>query len=92
MWSLAGLTVALAMALLAWWKSRNEGGYYDAHVYAMTARSHRGFALAGLAFAAFFAATFALGRESVGTVGLGVFAVVAIFYTASFLRGASDDE
>ena len=41
---------------------------------------------------AVFAATFALGRESVGMVGLGVFAVVAIFYAASFLRGASDDE
>lgn len=92
MWSLAGLFAAIAMTLLAWRRSRNQGGYYDAQVYAMTARTHRGFALSGLAFAAFFAATFVLGRESVGTVGLGIFTVVAIFYGTSFLRGASEDE
>lgn len=91
-WSIGGFGAALALALLAWQRSRSRGGYYDAHVYAMTARTHRGFSLAGLAFAAFFAATFALHGESLATMGLGAFAVVAIFYLTSFLRGASDDE
>ncbi len=92
MWSLAGLIAALAMALFARFRSRRAGGFYDAQVYAMTARTHRGFALAALAFAAFFAATLALGSESVGIVGLAAYAVVAVFYGTSFLRGASDDE
>ena len=91
-WSLAGAIAALATALFAWLRSRRAGGYYDAQVYAMTARTHRAYALAALAFAAFFGATFALRRESVGIVGLAAYAVVAAFYGTSFLRGASDDE
>ena len=86
------MIAALAMALFAWLRSRRAGGYYDAQVYAMTARTHRGFALAALAFAAFFGATLALGRESVGIAGFAAYAVVAVFYGTSFLRGASDDE
>lgn len=92
MWSLAGLIAALAMALFAWSRSRRPGGYYDVEVYAMTARTHRGVALAALAFAVCFAATFALRIESVAIVGLAVYVVVATFYGASFLRGASEDE
>ena len=92
MWSLAGLVAALCMALFALLRSRRAGGYYDAQVYEMTARTHRAYAIAALAFVAFFGATFALRAESVAVMGMAVFAVAAAFYGASFLRGASEDE
>jgi hypothetical protein len=91
-WSLAGLTLSLAMLLLAWHRSRRAGGYYDAQVYGMTARTHRAFAFVASAFAAYFAAALVLRNEAAGIVGMGLYAVVAIFYGTSFLRGASEDE
>ena len=91
MWSLIGLAIAVAIAAFAWHRG-GAGGYYDAQVYAMTARTHRGYALTSLAFAAFFAVTFALKRNAAGVAGLALYAVIAIFYITSFLRGASDEE
>lgn len=58
----------------------------------MTPRSHRAYAVAGLAFALFFVVTLALHRDGAGIAGLSAYAVVAIFYATSFLRGASDDD
>lgn len=92
MWSLAGLVASSCVAVFAWLRSRRPGGYYDAQVYAMTARTHRAYAIAALAFAAFFGATFTLRAESVAVMGMAAFAVAAAFYGASFLRGASEDE
>ncbi len=92
MWSLIGLFVAVVVAALAWQRSRRSGGYYDAQIYAMTARTHRGYALASLAFAVFFVCTFVLRLDSAGVAGLALYAVIAIFYIASFLRGASDED
>ena len=92
MWSLAGLIASLATAAFAWYRSRGTGGYYDADVYAMTAGTHRGVALAALASSVFFAATLALRMESVAIVGLALYVVGAVLYGTSFLRGASDDE
>jgi hypothetical protein len=91
-WNLIGLVFALVVGAFAWQRSRRSGGYYDAQVYAMSAAAHRGYALASLAFAAFFACAFALRLDSAGVAGLALYAVVAIFYIASFLRGASDDD
>lgn len=84
--------MSLALAAIAWRRSRASGGFYDAGVYAMTPRSHRAYAVAGLAFALFFAVTLALHGEGAGIAGLAAYAVVAIFYATSFLRGASDDD
>ncbi len=93
MWSLIGLFVAIVVAAIAWQRSRrSSGGYYDAQIYAMTARTHRGYALASLAFGAFFATTFVLRLDSAGVAGLALYAVIAVFYIASFLRGASDED
>ena len=91
-WSSIGIALAVALAAIAWHRSRASGGFYDAGVYAMTARTHRAYALAGLAFALFFACTLALHNDGAGIAGLAAYAVVAIFYAASFLRGASDDD
>ncbi|MGA8534899.1 MAG: hypothetical protein WB615_12400 [Candidatus Tumulicola sp.] len=91
-WCLAGFIVSLVVAAIAWHRSRVGGGYYDAHVYAMTARTHRSYALASLAFAAAFAFTLATRREAAGLAALALYAVIAIFYAASFLRGAADPD
>ncbi|HKU82148.1 MAG TPA: hypothetical protein VJP76_08265 [Candidatus Tumulicola sp.] len=92
MWSSIGIALAVALAAIAWRRSRVPGGYYDAGVYAMTARIHRAYAIAGLAFALFFSAALALHRDGAGIAGLAAYAVVAIFYATSFLQGASDDD
>ena len=87
-----GFAACVAVVAAAWHRSRAGGGYYDAQVYAMTARTHRAYALASLAFAVFFAFAFAFRREAAGVAGLALYAVIAIFYATSFLRGASDDD
>ncbi|HEU5480745.1 MAG TPA: hypothetical protein VFU90_12955 [Candidatus Tumulicola sp.] len=92
MWSLAGLALSAAIATAAWLRSRARGGYYDRDVYAMSGRAHRAYALVSLAFAAFFAVALALRREAAGVGGLALYAVIAAFYAASFLRGADDYE
>jgi len=91
-WSSIGIVLGVALAAIAWRRSRVSGGFYDAGVYAMTPRTHRAYALAGLAFALFFAVTLALRRDGAGIAGLAAYAVLAIFYATSFLRGASDDD
>ncbi len=89
-WNFIGLGVSLAIAALAWSRSRGSGGFYDAGVYAMTARTHAAYAVASLAFALFFAGAIALRWETLAVPGLALYAVVATFYAASFVRGAAD--
>lgn len=91
MWSLIGLVLALLVAGTAWRASRTAGGFYDRETYALDAPAHRRYATASLLFAAYFAATYALGLHAAGIVGLALYALVAIFYATSFLRGASDE-
>jgi hypothetical protein len=91
-WSLAGLVLAVAIALCAWYRSRMKGGFYDAQVYGMTAASHRRYAVVSLAFAAYFASTLGLHLETAGIAGLALYALVAVFYATSFLRGFADDD
>jgi hypothetical protein len=91
MWSLTGLALALLCAFIAWRASRRSGGFYAREVYGMEIPHHRRYAITFLAFAGFFAAA-ALARADVaGQAALALYAVVAVLYGASFLRGASDD-
>jgi hypothetical protein len=90
MWSLIGLALALFVAAAALLRPRLRPGYYDADLYGMTARVHRRYGVISLLFALFFDVTYRTGASSAGVGGLAVYAVIAVFYAASFLRGASD--
>ena len=57
----------------------------------MEPAAHRRYALASLLFALFFALTYILRLHAAGVAGLGVYALIAVFYAASFLQGASDE-
>ncbi len=57
----------------------------------MDARAHQRYAWASLGFALYFAATYALALPSAGVAGLALYALVALLYGASFLRGSSDE-
>lgn len=92
MWNAIGLTLALAVAVLAWLRSRKPGGYYDAAVYGMTPLAHRRYALLSLAFGAFFGTALLLRSDTAGLIGLALYAVIAVFYGASFLRGSVENE
>ncbi len=89
-YNIAGIGLALCVAAIAWRRSRNGGGFYDREVYAMGAATHRRYAIASLAFAAFFAATYAAHAAAAGIAGLTLYALIAVFYAASFLQGAHD--
>jgi hypothetical protein len=91
LWSLIGLGLALAVAAAAWHRSRSPGGFYDREVYAMDVRSHRRYAAASLGFALYFAATCVLALPAAGIAGLALYALIALLYATSFLRGASDE-
>jgi hypothetical protein len=90
-WSVTGLILALAIAAAAWRSSRSAGGFYDRDVYAMDPPAHRRYALISVAFAVYFAIAVVSRAETAGIAGLALYALVAIFYAASFLRGASDE-
>jgi len=90
MWNLIGVAAALGIAALAWRSSRSAGGFYAAGVYGMAPAIHRRYAVAGLSFAACFALAFAFHATLAGLYGLAIFAVIAILYLSSFVRGASD--
>ncbi len=89
-YNVAGLALALCVAAIAWRRSRGAGGFYDRGLYGMEARTHRRYAIASLAFAAFFAATYIARAAAAGIVGLALYALVAVLYAASFLQGAPD--
>jgi hypothetical protein len=90
-WSLVGFVLALVLAAAGVVRSRGLAGYYDGEVYGMTPKAHFGYACAGAGFASIFALTLAFRSEIAAIVALALFAVVAIFYGASFLRGADDE-
>jgi hypothetical protein len=91
-WNLVGLFASLAIAAAAWRRSVAAGGFYDAGVYAMTPVIHRRYAGISLAFAVFFAAAAFFRWETAGVAALALYAVIAVFYVSSFVRGASDDD
>lgn len=90
-WSAGGIAVALVVAAVAWRCSRSPGGFYDREVYGMSSSNHRRYAIVSLAFAAYFAAMYALRLETAGIAGLALYALIAILYAASFLQGAPDE-
>jgi hypothetical protein len=89
-WVLIGMLLALAVGATAWRRSLAHGGFYDRDVYAMTPAIHRRYAMLSLGFAAYFAAVLAFRLESAGIAGLALYALIAVFYATSFLRGAPD--
>ena len=92
MWSTFGIACALGLAVFAFTRSRQSGGFYDAAVYGMTARSHRVYATASLALVVTFCVTLILRAENVALVAFAFFVLLAVFYLTSFLRGFSDDQ
>ena len=90
MWNLIGSVVALFTAVLAWRQSRAPGGFYAEGVYGMGPAHHRRYAAVSLAFAVALAIAFALRATFAGLIVLAVYAVIAILYSSSFIRGASD--
>lgn len=91
MWNIVGLTLALVVTTIAWRSSRSPGGFYDREVYAMDSTTHRRYAFGSLAFAVYFAIAYALHWAAAGIAGLALYALIAVFYATSFLRGASDE-
>jgi len=90
-WSLAGCAFALAVAAAAWRRSRGAAGFYDGDTYGMDRRAHVRYAAISLAFVSYFAFTSATHNVAAGIAGLALYALVAIFYATSFLRGSSDE-
>lgn len=91
MWSIVGLILALLVAAVAWKASRAPGGFYEREVYAMDATVHRRYAFLSLAFALYFAIVYGMHRDAAGIAGLTLYALIAVLYATSFLRGASDE-
>jgi hypothetical protein len=92
LYRIAGFALALAITAVAWRRSRGEGGYFDREVYGMRRATHLRYAAVSLAFAIFFAITIALRLEAAGIALLALYAVIAVFYAASFLQGAADSD
>lgn len=90
MWNIGGLALALFIAAIAFLRSRRRGGYYDAELYGMVPGVHRRYAAVSLAFAFLFAAAWALRAQTAGFVALAIYAVIALLYLTSFLRGYAD--
>ena len=91
MWPVFGAVLSGLLALAAFGRRRRPGTYYDRDVYGMTASSHARYALVFAGFTALFAAAaFLPGFPTLPA--LAVFAVVALVYATSFLRGASGED
>jgi hypothetical protein len=81
----------MVLALVAWTRSKAAAGsYYESQVYGMGPKAHQGYALtfAGLALALLAAIMW----PPLALPALAVFALVAILYGATFLRGASGED
>jgi hypothetical protein len=90
MWNLIGAAASLGIATLAWRQTRTRGGFYAEGVYGMAPSTHQAYAIVSLVFAVGFAVAFALRATFTGLAALAVYAVIAILYLSSFIRGASD--
>jgi hypothetical protein len=90
LYAVLGLTLSLAGAGLALWRSRGPRSFYAADVYHMTRRSHRRFAALSAAFAAGF--LLALRWPVVNIPLLAVYTLLLILYASSFARGFSGED
>jgi ABC-type proline/glycine betaine transport system permease subunit len=91
-YSAIGIVLALGIAVVAWRSSASRGGYYDREIYGMSRATHVRYAVISLAFAGFFIAAYAFGLRSAGIVALALYALLAVFYLTSFLRGAAESD
>jgi len=92
LWSLLGCILSIALAGAAWLRSRSPGGYYDRSVYGMTHAIHRRYAIAALGLAALFAGIAVSKSGAILMPAFAAFALLAVFYGTSFLRGFTDDD
>ncbi len=91
--AIVGAVLALLLAAVAYLCTGSRGGFYDAEVYGMTARTHRAYALASLVFAAAFLAVSRWFSHGPATIWLfAAFVLVAVFYLSSYLHGAHEDD
>jgi hypothetical protein len=91
MWIAVGLIVSSVLAVGAGLRSRAPAGEFDGEVYGMTPAAHRRYAAAGVVLAGLFALAFIVPGIPVIPM-LAVAIATAIFYAASFVRGAEADE
>ena len=91
MWIAVGLIVSSLLAVGAGLRSRAPAGHFDGEVYGMTPAAHRRYAVAGVVLAVLFALAFVVPAIPVIPT-LAVTLATAIFYAASFVRGAEPDE
>lgn len=91
LYSAAGIAAASIVAIAAWRCSRSPGGFYDREVYGMSESAHRRYAAVSLAFAIYFAVAYVRHLDAAGIAGLALYALIAVFYAASFLQGAHDE-
>ena len=91
-YDLVGLVLALAITTAAWRQSRASGGFFDREIYAMEPAVHRRYALVSLGFIAYFSVVYGLRWNTAGLIGLALYALIAVFYAASFLQGAPDQD
>ncbi|MBV8245595.1 MAG: hypothetical protein JOZ38_06720 [Candidatus Eremiobacteraeota bacterium] len=90
--AVAGMFVSALLAATAFIRSkRATANSYAAEVYGMTSASHRRFAVFSLVFLLLFAAAW-LKPGLPATPLLAVYAVAAILYGSSFLRGATEED
>lgn len=86
------IALATCMAGIAFVQSRGpDAQYYSREVYGMDARSHRRWAFAALGFILLFAISAVLGH-AYDVMLAAAFAVIAILYFASFVRGYSSED
>ena len=92
MWAYTGIILALGLSAYAWWRARaGSTAYYEREVYAMGSSAHRRWAFAGCGFALLFALSALRGHAYDVTI-FAAFAVVAILYVSSFMRGYSAED
>lgn len=92
LWLAIGFFLAITVAAAATVRSRTRGGFYDHDVYGMDARAHRRYAAVSFVFAAFFGVAYALHLVGAGIAALALYALIAVLYAASFLRGATETD
>ena len=91
MWSAAGLVLTLIVGIRAWVLARTPGSnFYAVQLYGMTAATYRRYAAISAAFAAAFLASFWV--RAIAVPALALYAVVAILFGSSFLRGAAGED
>ena len=88
--SAVGIVLALGGALAAWRSSMSRGGYYDREVYGMTPATHLRYAVDQFSVCRVLYRGYLLALRSAGIAALALYALLAVLYLTSFLRGAAN--